>query len=96
MNYPGGSYETRTYDGNSNMTQYRTRAGVTVSCTFDSRNRETAASWSDGTPGVTTAYDAVGRVTSLQNTHASLGFTYDYAGRLLSESQAPAGAAPSR
>ena len=38
-----------------------------------------------------TAYDAVGRVSSLQNTHATLGFTYDYAGQLLSESQAPAG-----
>jgi hypothetical protein len=37
MNYPGDSYETWTYDANSNMTQYRTRAGVTMSCTFDNR-----------------------------------------------------------
>lgn len=60
-------------------------------CTPGNRYVESASSWSDGTPEVTTAYDAVGRVSSLQNTHATLGFTYDYAGQLLSESQAPAG-----
>ena len=89
--YPDSSQEGYGYDAAGNMVSYTNRAGAVRTATFNNRNRETAASWSDGTPGVTTAYDAVGRVISLQNTHATLGFAYDYAGQLLSESQAPAG-----
>ena len=86
MNYPGTSYETWTYDGNSNMTQYRTRSGVTMTCTIDNRNRDTFCDWSDSTPDVTKTYDAAGRVLSISNSVASSTFTYDTANQLLSES----------
>ena len=86
MNYPGGSYETWTYDGNSNMTQYRTRAGVTLSCTIDNRNRDTFCDWSDSTPDVTKTYDAAGRVLSISNSVATSAFSYDSSNQMLSES----------
>jgi YD repeat-containing protein len=86
MNYPGGSYETWTYDGNSNMTQYRTRSGVTMTCTIDNRNRDTFCDWSDITPDVSKTYDAAGRVLTISNSVASSTFTYDTANQMLSES----------
>lgn len=86
MNYPGGSYETWTYDANSNMTQYRTRSGVTMTCTIDNRNWDTFCDWSDSTPDVSKTYDAAGRVLSLSNSVAASTFAYDTANQLLSES----------
>jgi len=74
------------YDGNSNMTNYRTRAGVTMACTFDNRNRDTLCDWSDSTPDVTKTYDDAGRTLSISNSVAASTFTYDAANQLLSES----------
>ena len=86
MNYPSVSYETWIYDGNSNMTQYRTRSGVTMTCTIDNRNRDTFCDWSDSTSDVSKTYDAAGRVLSLSNSVAASTFAYDTANQLLSES----------
>jgi RHS repeat-associated protein len=86
MNYPSVSYETWIYYGKSNMTQNRTRAGVTMTCTIDNRNRDTFCDWSDSTPDVTKTYDAAGRVLSVSNSVATSTFTYDAANQMLSES----------
>ena len=85
MIYPGGSREQYGYDAAGNMVSYTNRAGAVRSAVFDSRNRETQATWSDGTPGVATAYDAVGRVLSISNSVAASTFSYDAANQLLSE-----------
>jgi len=58
-----------------------------MTCTYDNRNRETLCDWSDGTPDVTKGYDAVGRITSINNANSELTYTYDDAGQLLSEAQ---------
>jgi YD repeat-containing protein len=68
------------------MTQYRTRAGVTMSCTIDNRNRDTFCDWSDSTPDVTKTYDAAGRMLSLSNSVAASAFSYDAANQMLRES----------
>jgi hypothetical protein len=68
------------------MTQYRTRSGVTMSCTIDNRNRDTFCDWSDGTPDVTKTYDAAGRMLSLSNSVAVSAFTHDAANQMSSES----------
>lgn len=85
MTYPGGTHEAWIYDGAGNATQYRARTGVTMNCTFDSRNRDTFCDWSDATPDVTRTYDAVGRLTSITNGNVPLAYTYDSANQLLSE-----------
>ncbi len=92
MTYPGGSYEQWTYDTAGNMAQYRARNGATMICTFDSRNRETACDWSDSTLDVSKGYDAAGRLTSLTNANCTLGYSYDSANQLISESYAFGGA----
>ncbi len=84
--YPDSSQEGYGYDAAGNMVSYTNRAGAVRTATFNNRNRETAASWSDGTPGVTAAYDAVGRVLSVSNSVAASTFAYDVANQLLSES----------
>jgi RHS repeat-associated protein len=67
------------------MTQYRTRAGVTMTCTIDNRNRDIFCDRSDSTPDVTKTFDAAGRVLSISNSVATSTFTYDAAHQMLSE-----------
>lgn len=78
MNYPGGSFEAWTYDLAGNNTVYLTRAGTTMTCTFDSRDRDVLCDWSDSTPDVTRTFDAAGRQTSATN--AAVALTYGYNG----------------
>ncbi|MCZ2342760.1 MAG: hypothetical protein LC104_13370, partial [Bacteroidales bacterium] len=89
--YPDSTQEGYGYDAVGNMVSYTNRAGGVRTASFDDRNRETNTSWSDTTPGRTSTYDAVGRVTQLSTINSQLTFAYDDAGQLLSETQAPAG-----
>ena len=93
MIYPDASFESWSYDDAGNMVQYRARNGATMTCTIDNRNRDTFCDWSDATTDAAKTYDAVGRVTGLDNGIANLTYTYDAAGQLLTETQNPSAVA---
>ncbi len=89
MTYPNSSQETWTYDAVGNVTNYATRASQVKTAVFDSRNRETSCSWSDGSPGVTRIFDAVGRLLVQSNSISVITNVFDAAGQLTSETQLP-------
>jgi RHS repeat-associated protein len=93
MIYPDTSFESWSYDDAGNMVQYRARNGVTMNCTLDNRNRDTFCDWSDATTDTAKTYDAVGRVTGLDNGVSNLTYTYDVAGQLVTETQNPSAVA---
>jgi len=87
MIYPDASVESYAYDPAGNLVSYTTRAGQTKTTAYDNRNRVTAYSWSDGTPGATMTYDDAGRLLTLNSSVSALSYTYDDANQLLSETQ---------
>ena len=78
-------YESFTYDKNGNVLSLRTRAGQTITSTYDALQRITQK-----TPGadkaVAYAYDKLGRQTQVKFTDSShvIDYVYDDAGRLTS------------
>jgi RHS repeat-associated protein len=79
--------EVWTYDAAGNIATYTTRAGQVKTCTYDSRNRETLCDWSDATPDVTKSYDNAGRMLTLNNSVASISYSYDQSNQLTSETE---------
>ncbi len=75
------------YDNNGNLTQKTDARGVvTTFATYDALNRPTTRSYSDGTPGVTYAYDSAtngkGRLASVSSSVATYSYSsYDALGR---------------
>ncbi len=93
MVYPDGSRESYGFDAVGNMVSYTTRADQVKTVIYDNRNRETSSSWSDGvTPAVAMSYDTAGRLLTMQSPVSSLGYSYDDANELLSETQDVSGA----
>ena len=60
--YPGGSSESYSYDANGNVLSRTTRAGATISFTYDNLNRATAKTSAAG--NVNYDYDLAGRLLS--------------------------------
>lgn len=90
--FPGNqTYEEATYE-NGAMHTWRTRKGDLKTIEYDSRGREIAHTWSDGTPGVTRIWDHANRLVSLCNVFSSLDYAYDDAGQLRWEGNYLAGA----
>jgi RHS repeat-associated protein len=87
MIYPDGSFERYTYDAAGNNSAYINRAGDIRTYTYDNRNRETNSVWSDGTPAVTTGYDATSKVTSITSSVSTLSYSYNAADELTGETQ---------
>jgi len=85
--YPDGSRETTTYDKVGNKLTYTNRSGITQTFTYDSRNREILSTWSDGSQRIVKAYDMAGRMTVEDNGVSKLSYSFDGAGRLISETQ---------
>ncbi|MBK1707282.1 RHS repeat protein [Halochromatium glycolicum] len=79
--YPDGSDEQFSYDDNSNLTQYRTRAGVLIDRAYDALDR-VRLKQVPGETDVTYAYDRVGRTTRIGDGHGDFTYAYDTAGRL--------------
>ncbi len=87
MEFPDGSYETWTYDELGRMATFTNRAGDRRYYTYDNRNREIFSEFSDGSHSIRKEYDSAGRVIVQDNGVSRLTFTYDDAGRVMSETQ---------
>jgi RHS repeat-associated protein len=87
LTYPDGSHELYAYDSVGNLVGFTTRGGQNKILSYDNRDREIGCTWNDGTSGKTNTYDKAGRVLASVNATGTLGFTYDAANQLLSESQ---------
>jgi len=72
------------YD-NASRLQQRSDPVVTASYSYDVAGELTGIAYSDGTPGVTFAYDALGRRTSMSDGTGASTFQWDGLGRLLSQ-----------
>jgi RHS repeat-associated protein len=89
--YPDGTYETWTYDNNSNVTSHRSRAGIATTQVFDTADRLTSKKV--GTePTQTFTSDNVGRLLTASTpivagdpSSGTFSRAYDSAGRLISE-----------
>jgi YD repeat-containing protein len=86
---------TYTYDDNGNLTQKTDARGVSSTHAYDALNRPTTRTYSDGTPGVTYAYDTAGvanskgKLTSVSSSVSTYSYSgYDGMGRVSGGSQA--------
>lgn len=90
--FPDSSQETFQHDAVGNQTSKATGSGAVCSNTYDNRNRLVSTSWNDGvTPTVTRSYDLVGNITAIDNGTSQIGFAYDNANRMISQTQTTAG-----
>ncbi len=79
--YPDYSYESNTFDANSNLKTWRKRDGKTLTHHYDAINAKT----STAVPGEYTLnfdYDGLGRPKLSTRHNSSVGYTYDDLGRL--------------
>ncbi|MGF0069413.1 RHS repeat domain-containing protein [Candidatus Spyradosoma sp. SGI.093] len=70
--------------------------GVSTACAYDAWNRLVSTTYSDGTAGVSQAYDALGRLASVTDAAGTKTFAYDAYGSLVSESDAALNASLAR
>ncbi len=82
--YADASFKQATYDAAGNMLTLQDQNGSVITYAYDAMNRLTNRGYPDGTNDTYT-YDAGGRLTSANNSAATLSFTYDNAGRTLTE-----------
>lgn len=87
MLYPDASFEEWAFDADGNVTTFKTRSGQVKTNTYDERGRRISSNWSDSTPDVTATFDATGRILTTKSSVSALGFAYDAAGQLVSETQ---------
>ncbi|MGI8957768.1 MAG: RHS repeat domain-containing protein [Chthoniobacterales bacterium] len=100
VTYPGGTYETWTYDANQNGLSRRTTAGNYEVMTYDERNRKTSLAWhasadpasadltwANGVYHNTYVYDVAGRMITADNAVSTVTRTYDTAGRLWTDAE---------
>ena len=81
LTYPDYSYESNTFDANSNLKTWRKRDGKTLTHYYDAINAKT----STAVPGEYTLnfdYDGLGRPKLSTRHNSSVGYTYDDLGRL--------------
>lgn len=93
--FPDGTDEVTTYQYGEVKT-WKVRKGATKTIDpltrRDARGRELSHTWSDATPGITRTWDDAGRVTSLTNNFSTIGYTYDQAGQVITETNTVVGA----
>ena len=102
--YPDSSTEAFSYDANGNVLSRQTRAGATITLTYDTLNRLRSKTPPSPMPAVTYSYDLNGRLLSVSDTSAAIvtptpngtlsttTYTYDALNRLIGSSWAPAAA----
>jgi YD repeat-containing protein len=82
--FPDLSTEETTYRFGL-VSTFKTRKNQVKTISYDGRGREYSHVWSDGTPGVTRAWDDAGRVLSLTNRFSAIDYGYDDAGQVTYE-----------
>ena len=89
--YEDGSYEQLTHDANGNVLTFRTRAGNTITFTYDELNRMVSRA-PQGQPTVSLEYDLAGRMTKESKpvvagdpSTGNFQYFYDDAGRFFKE-----------
>ncbi len=88
-----GGVQEYGYTPGGRIASYTNRRGVTASYSYDAVGRLTAASYSNGEPGLSVGYDDQARTVTLANGSDTVVLGFDEAGRLLSEASAFAGRA---
>jgi RHS repeat-associated protein len=69
--------EVWSYDMAGNLATFTDRAAGVQTFSYDTRNRQTGFSWSDGTtPWQTIAYDDASRITQIANSNATINNAY--------------------
>ncbi len=84
VSYANGSHRQCTYDLAGNVLTLQDQNANTITYAYDAMDRKISRNFPDGTSDVY-MYDNAGRMTSANNTPATIGFTYDGADRILSE-----------
>ncbi|MEU5438767.1 FG-GAP-like repeat-containing protein [Streptomyces sp. NPDC020719] len=79
---PLGRQKTFGYDADGNRNWITNARGVTATSVIDARGLPTTVSYSDTTPQVAAAYDALGRRKSITDITGTRTMGYDDAGRL--------------
>ena len=75
--YADGRGPCYTYTDDGKLATRTWARGVTTSYTYDAWGNLTSTTYSDGTPSVTFAYNALGRRTSVTDAKGTTVFTYD-------------------
>ena len=75
--YADGRGPCYTYTDDGKLATRTWARGVTTSYNYDAWGILTSTTYSDGTPSVTFAYDALGRRTSVTDAKGTTAFTYD-------------------
>ena len=75
--YADGQGPCYTYTDDGKLATRTWARGVTTSYTYDAWGNLTSTTYSDGTPSVTFAYNALGRRTSVTDAKGTTVFTYD-------------------
>ncbi len=89
--FPDLSTEVTAYQYGDVKT-WKTRKGATKTISYDARGRESYHTWDDGvTQRIDQTWDDANRITSLANEFSTIGYNYDSAGQLVSESNNIAG-----
>ncbi|PPT15892.1 hypothetical protein CYQ11_26215 [Streptomyces cinnamoneus] len=79
---PLGRRKTYGYDVDGNRITVTNARGVTARTDFDARGLPRGTTYTDNTPTVTTAYDAIGQRRSITDGSGTRTLDYDSAGRL--------------
>ena len=94
FNPESGTVNYTLYDGNGNLQTKTDARGITTTYAYDALNRATSRSYSDTTPAVSYAYDALGvpfskgRLTSVSSRVSSYSYgEYDALGRVKTGTQ---------
>ena len=86
--FPDGSSEQAAYDIQDRLWTRTDRRGVTMGYGYDDVDRLIEKTYSDGSAPVSFDYDNTDRLVLVSNGTDTLSWTYDLAGRTLSESSA--------
>lgn len=84
VTFANGKTQQFSYNLRGNITQYTDEMGNRLSMSYDRMGRVTRISYPDGSSDNYT-YDAMGNLLTANNANANVSFTYDAAGRCLSE-----------
>ena len=83
--YSDGKGPSYTYTPNGNLATRTWARGIVTTYSYDGWNNLTNTAYSDGTPSISLAYDAMGRQTSATDAAGTATTTYDNYGDIASE-----------